>query len=164
MSEFGAPFIGSVKTVEPGWIDYNGHLNMAYYGVLFDRTVDEAFALVGLGPDYARERKASYYTLEAHLTYLRELGQGEPVKVTVQLLDYDAKRIHFVQEMMHAEHGWLAATMEAICLHVDMAAKRSAPFPPEMLERITAMREAHKALPVPPQVGHRIAISRKPAG
>ena len=39
---FFAPFVSSVMRVEPGWIDYNGHLNMAYYHVLFDRAVDEA--------------------------------------------------------------------------------------------------------------------------
>jgi acyl-CoA thioester hydrolase len=51
--------------------------------------------------------------------------------------------------------------MEAICMHVDMTAKRSTPFPPQMLERITAMHSAHNCLPVPPQVGHRIGIVRK---
>ena len=161
MSPYGAPFIGEIKTVEPEWIDYNGHFNMAYYAVLFDRTGDEAFALVGLGPDYIKAGGASYFTLEAHLTYARELAAGDPVRVTVQLLDYDAKRIHYVQEMFHAEENWLAATMEAICMHVDMTAKRSAPFPPEMLERIAAMHDAHQGLPVPPQVGHRIGIARK---
>jgi acyl-CoA thioester hydrolase len=161
MSQFGAPFVGTIKSVEPEWIDYNGHFNMAYYAVLFDRTADEAFELVGLGPDYVQSRNASYFTLEAHLTYARELTLGDPVKVTVQLLDHDAKRIHYVQEMFHAEDGWLAATMEAICMHVDMTAKRSAPFPPEMLERVAAMHAAHRTLPVPSQVGHRIGIVRK---
>jgi acyl-CoA thioester hydrolase len=161
MSRYGAPFIGTVKTVEPGWIDYNGHFNMAYYAVLFDRMVDEAMALVGLGPDYVETRQASYFTLEAHLTYARELASGDPVRVTLQLLDHDAKRIHYVQEMFHAGEGWLAATMEAICMHVDMRAKRSTPFPPEMLTRIAAMHAAHQGLPVPSQVGRRIGIVRK---
>jgi acyl-CoA thioester hydrolase len=161
MSPYAAPFIGAVKTVEPDWIDYNGHLNMAYYSILFDRTGDEAFELIGLGPDYIRSRNASYFTLEAHLTYFRELAAGDPVKVTVQFLDYDAKRIHFVQEMFHAEGNWLAATMESVCMHVDMTAKRSAPFPADMVERIAAMHAAHKSLPVPPQVGSRIGIRRR---
>jgi acyl-CoA thioester hydrolase len=78
MSQYGAPFVGTIKTVEPEWIDYNGHFNMAYYAVLFDRTVDEAFALVGLGPDYVQSRNASYFTLEAHVTYVRELAGAIP--------------------------------------------------------------------------------------
>lgn len=163
MSPYGAPFVGAIKTVEPGWIDYNGHFNMAYYAVLFDRTADEAFALVGLGPDYVRTHKASYFTLEAHLSYARELGEGDPVRVTVQLLDYDAKRFHFIQEMFHAEENWLSATMEAVCAHVDMTNRRSTPFPPEMLERFAAMRAAHRGLPIPPQAGRRIGMARKEA-
>jgi acyl-CoA thioester hydrolase len=158
---FPAPYQCSVQKVEDQWVDYNGHLNMAYYNVIFDRCGDEAFALLGLGPDYVKASKCSFFTLETHVTYLRELHAGEAVKVTVQLLDHDAKRIHYVQEMFHAAEGWLAAVTENIVMHVDMAAKRSAPFPDHVLTRIAAMREAHEKLPVPHQVGHRIGIPRK---
>ena len=46
---FFAPFVSSTMRVEPSWIDYNGHMNMAYYHVLFDRAVEEGFGVVGLG-------------------------------------------------------------------------------------------------------------------
>ena len=68
---FFAPFVSSTMRVEPGWIDYNGHLNMAFYNLLIDRAVDEAFELVGLGPDYVTERNCSFFTAEAHVRYLR---------------------------------------------------------------------------------------------
>lgn len=157
---FAAPFVGSVQTVEDRWIDYNGHFNMAYYNVIFDRCGDEAFALMGLGPDYVKARNASFFTLEAHVTYVRELHAQDSVRVTVQLLDFDAKRVHYVQEMFHAGEGWLACVTENIVMHIDMTAKKSAPFPPEVVERIHAMHAAHKSLPVPAQVGHRIGIAR----
>jgi len=67
---FFAPFVSTVMTVDSQWIDYNGHLNMAYYNVLIDRAVDEAFLLVGLGPDYVQNRGASFFTAEAHVRYL----------------------------------------------------------------------------------------------
>src|SRR5262245_65669019 len=89
---FFAPFVSSLMRVEAGWIDYNGHLNMAYYNVLFDRAVDEAFELIGCGLDYVRTRRHSCYTAEVHVRYLRELNAGDPVRVTFQLPDYDAKR------------------------------------------------------------------------
>src|SRR5688572_16618631 len=92
---FFAPFVSSVMRVEPAWIDYNGHMNMAYYNLLIDRAVDEAFELVGLGPDYVAARHASYFTAEAHVRYLRELSVNTPIRVTLRLLDYDDKRIHF---------------------------------------------------------------------
>ncbi|QPC41875.1 thioesterase family protein [Kaustia mangrovi] len=156
-----ALFRSSVMTVEPQWIDYNGHLNMAYYNVLFDHGVDEAFAGLGLGPDYVKTHNASFYTMEVHLTYLRELMEGDPVSITLQMLDCDAKRCHFIQSMYHATEGYLAATSEQICMHVDMGLKKSAPFPAEIHDNIKAMQERHAALPRPPQVGHVIGIPRK---
>jgi acyl-CoA thioester hydrolase len=155
---FFAPFVSSTMAVEPGWIDYNGHLNMAYYNLLIDRAVDEAFAQVGLGPDYVRERNASFFTAEAHVRYLRELKAGEEVRVTVHLLDYDEKRIHYFAELHQAREGWLSATSEQLALHVDMKSRRVAPFPDDVLERLAAMKAAHAALPEPDAVGHAIVM------
>jgi acyl-CoA thioester hydrolase len=135
---------------------------MAYYNVLFDRAGDEAFDAMGLGPDYVKARQASFFTLEAHVTYVRELHAGDDVRITTHILDYDAKRVHYVQQMFHARQGWLACVSEHIIIHVDMAAKKSAPFPADVLDKIKAMYEAHRHLPVPPQVGHKIGIPRKP--
>jgi acyl-CoA thioester hydrolase len=156
-----APFVSRIQEVEDQWIDYNGHFNMAYYNVLFDRAGDDVFATLGLGPDYIKERNASFFTLEAHLTYVRELHAGDRVRIETQILDCDAKRVHYVQQMFHAAEGWLSCVTELIVMHIDMAAKKSAPFPADIQSRIEAMREAHRALPVPPQVGHRIGIPRK---
>src|ERR1044072_3221169 len=88
---FFAPFVSSVMTVEPQWIDYNGHLNMAYYNVLFDRAVDEAYELIGIGADDVNPARHSCFTAEVHVRYLRELVAGAPVRVTFQLLSHDAK-------------------------------------------------------------------------
>ncbi len=158
---YPAPFVGPLITVEDQWTDYNGHLNMAYYNVIFDRAGDHAFEAVGLGPDYVRTRNASFFTMECHNTYLREIHAGEKVRVETQFLDCDAKRVHYVQQMYHATENWLCCVTEIIVMHVDMALKKSAPFPPDVMEKIQAMTDAHKGLPVPPQVGHRIGIPRK---
>ena len=121
---FFAPFVSSTMRVEPAWIDYNAHLNMAFYNLLIDRAVDEAFELVGLGQDYVSERNASYFTAEAHVRYVRELKVQAPVRTSIQLLDYDDKRIHFFCELHHAGEGWLSATSEQLALHVDLGAWR----------------------------------------
>ncbi len=107
---FLAPFVSSVMRVDPGWIDYNGHLNMAYYNVLFDRAVDEAYELIGCGPAYLQQSRHSTFTAETHVRYLRELHADDPVRVSFQLIDYDLKRIHYFEELRHAEEGWLSAT------------------------------------------------------
>ncbi len=158
MTEFAAPFVSSVMRVEPQWIDYNGHLNMAYYNVFFDRAVDELYELLGIGPDYLRERKHSTMVAEAHVRYLREINERDPVRVTVQLLDYDAKRFHIFEQLVHAEQGWVSATSENMTLHVDMTAKKVAPFPDDILRRFAAMKAAHAALPPPEGAGRRIAM------
>src|ERR1700726_3274117 len=143
---FFAPFVSSMMRVEDHWIDYNGHLNMAYYNVLFDRAVDEAYELIGIGADYVARRKHSFFTAEVHLRYLRELHAGDPVRVTFQLLGFDAKRLHYFEQLFHAEDGWLSATSENMALHVDMTAKKTAAFPDSVATRLARMRSAHAAL------------------
>lgn len=158
---FFAPFVSSPMTVEAGWIDYNGHLNMAYYNVLIDRSVDEAFALVGLGPEYVKERGHSFFTAEAHVRYLRELKAGETVRTTIRLIDYDEKRIHFFAELYHAHDGWMSATSEQMALHVDMASKKVVPLPDDVLDRLAAMKAAHAALPAPEGIGRKIGMAKR---
>ncbi|MFL6798220.1 MAG: thioesterase family protein [Xanthobacteraceae bacterium] len=158
---FFAPFVSSVMQVERAWIDYNGHLNMAYYNVLFDRAVDEAFELLGCGISYVNARRHSCYTAEVHLRYLRELHAGAPVRVTFQLLAYDAKRMHYFEQLFHADGGWVAATSENMSLHVDMATAKTAPFPAPVMQALARMLASHSRLPVPAAIGRHIAM---PAG
>ncbi len=155
-----APFVSKVMEIEKEWIDYNGHLNMAYYNVLFDRASDDAFELMGLGPSYARERKLTIYTAEVHICYVQELHLGDQVKVSFQLLDSDQKRLRAYQEIRHVE-GWLAATSETLSLHIDMAGPKVAAFPDDILEKIAALQAAHAALPHPARAGRSIEIKRK---
>src|SRR5262250_2651211 len=155
---FFAPFVSSIMRVAPEWIDYNGHLNMAYYNVLFDRAVVETYVLFGVGADYVAGRPQSIFTSEVHVRYLRELHAGDPVRVTFQLLDYDAKRMHFFEQLFHANEGWVAATSENMSLHVDMEAKKTTAFPPEIARCLARMKAAHADLPRPEAAGRRVAM------
>ena len=107
-----APFLSSVMQIEPQWIDYNGHLNMAYYNVMMDRAIDEMWLQLGIGPAYMKERHGSTFTAECHVRYLREIHLGDPVQITVYLLAADEKRMHTFEELRHATEGWLSATSE----------------------------------------------------
>ena len=158
---FFAPFVSSVMRVEPEWIDYNGHLNMAYYNVLFDRAVDETYELIGVGPDYVTSRRQSIFTAEVHVRYLRELHAGDPVRVTFQLIDYDAKRLHYFEQLFHAADGWVSATSENLSLHVDMTSKKTAAFPDEITTRLAEMKASHALLPVPEAAGRRIGMTAR---
>jgi acyl-CoA thioester hydrolase len=163
---FFAPFVSSPMRVEPQWIDYNGHLNIAYYTLLFDRAIDECLALLGIGEHYVRTRNASMFAAEVHMSYCRELHVGEAVRMTLQLLDFDAKRLHFFMEMRHARDGWLAATCENMSLHIDMTRRRVASFPDDVLANLALMKAAHSGLGLPEQAGRRIAMrqAREEAG
>jgi acyl-CoA thioester hydrolase len=159
--EFAAPFVSSLMRVEPAWIDYNGHLNMAYYNVLFDRAVDEAYEVLGIGLDYLRQTHHSTFTAEIHVRYLRELCENDPVRVTFQLLDYDAKRIQYFEQLLHADEGWVSATSENMTLHVDMTTKKVAPFPASVMRALARMKETHAHLPRPADAGRRIAMPER---
>lgn len=152
-------FRSSVMRVRPEWIDYNGHLNMAYYSVLFDEGADQVFEQLGFGPDYRTQSGHTTYSAEFHISYLRELHLDAPVTVTFQMIDCDEKRFHSYQELWHTD-GWLAATAETMTLHVDQSGPRVAPMPPDIFQRVDAMRDAHNALPRPARVGASIGIKR----
>mgnify|MGYP000097231160 CR=1 FL=1 len=154
-----APFMSSVMSVKPEWIDYNGHMNMAYYNVLFDTCGDEAYELLGLGPDYAKTRGFTTYTAEFHICYVRELHEGDRVRVSFQLIDHSDKSFHCYQELFH-EDGWLAATGEALGLHIDMSGPKVAPFPPDVADKFAAMAAKQAELPRPERAGRSIGIRR----
>jgi len=126
--------------------------------VLFDRAVDEVYVLLGVGADYLKNHKHSTFTAEVHVRYVRELKEGDPVRVTFQLLGYDAKRVHYFEQLFHATEGWVSATSENMTLHVDMTTKKVAPFPASIMRTLARMMAAHAQLPRPEAAGRRIAM------
>ncbi len=156
-----APFLSSVMQIDPSWIDYNGHLNMAYYNVMFDRAIDELWLKLGIGPAYMKTRQGSTFTAECHVRYLREIHLGDPVQVSILLVGADEKRLHTFEELRHADEGWLSATSENMTIHVDMAVRKTAPFPPDIRANIEAWAKAHAGLARPEGLGRRIAMPSK---
>ncbi|WP_136656344.1 thioesterase family protein [Nitratireductor sp. XY-223] len=155
-----APLRAPAAEIEASWIDYNGHLNMAYYNVLFDRCADHAFEAIGLTEEYVKERGLSFYVAEVHVCYLRELHLGARVTATFQLLDFDEKRLHAYSELIH-DDGWVAATSEALYLHIDASGPKVAPIPEPMASKVAEMHRAHAELAYPERVGRRIKINKK---
>ena len=144
--------------VRPEWIDFNGHLNMAYYNVLFDQAVDEIYEDLGFGPAY-RKTGFTTYVVEFHVCYLRELHEGDRVSVTLQLIDFDEKRFHLFQELWH-EDGWCAATGEGLTLHIDQSGPRVAPMPAHILANLQALKDRTAHLPLPARAGRGISLRR----
>ncbi|MEJ2028594.1 MAG: thioesterase family protein [Maritimibacter sp.] len=153
------PHISSVMEVEPGWIDYNGHMNMAYYNMLFDRAADEFYGEIGIGANYAAERGFTTYLAEIHIRYLRELHLGNKVTVKSWILDHDAKRYHGWQEVWH-EDGWCAASAEVLSLHIDMSGPKVAPMPDDIAARMADFARRHGRSDLPEGAGGRIGLRR----
>jgi acyl-CoA thioester hydrolase len=158
---FPAPFDRFRGEVLPEWIDYNGHMNLAYYTVLFDQATDLLFDELELGLDYRRDRKLGTFVAETHNLYERELLVGARVRVATQIIAMDAKRLHLGHEMYALDGpntGMRTATQELMFLHVDLGARQVCPFPPDMYERVSQAAAAHAGLPYPAWSGRRIAM------
>lgn len=159
--EFPAPLDVHRERVRSDWIDYNGHMNVAYYVLAFDHATDVFLAAVGLDDAHREATGGSTFAAEAHVTYTREVSEGDPLRITTQLLAYDAKRLHFFHHMYHADHGYLAATSEWLNLYIDLNTRRVAGMPDEVQERLAAMRRAHQTLGWPEQAGRVIRVPEK---
>jgi acyl-CoA thioester hydrolase len=155
-----APLSLHRDTVRPDWIDFNGHMNVAYYVLAFDGATDKFFDWLGLDAAYRQATNRSTFALEHHVVYLREVGLGDPLRFTTQLIDHDAKRVHYFHSMYHARDGYLAATSEIISMHVDLGTRRSIALAPPDDARLIALAAAHAALPRPEQCGRVIGIRR----
>jgi acyl-CoA thioester hydrolase len=145
-------------TVQSGWIDYNDHMNVGYYHVAFDLAAEEFFQFLGFTPEFRQRNEGTTFALESHLNFLREVKQGDGLRFEARLLDFDAKRVHFYQEMFHADAGYRAASCESLSAFVSQATRRTAPMPAKLLELLSAVKAAHAALPRPWQVGHAISV------
>lgn len=147
-------------SVVPEWIDYNGHMNVAYYVLAFDRATDQLFDYLGIGEAYRLATNCSIFALEAHITYERELRAGEAFAIDSRLIDADRKRLHMFHTMTKGNGTDVAATMEVMGLHVNLAGPRSVPMPDDVFGRIEALLATHRLLPPPPQLGRKIGIRR----
>lgn len=154
-----APLMSSFQTVEAGWIDYNEHMNMGYYTVLFDRAADEAYEEIGFGPEYRAASGCTTYTAEFHVRYLKELKLGDRVQGAFRILDHDEKRFHSFQELIR-EDGTVVATGEGIALHVDQSGPNVAPMPEAILARLREVAKAHATLPRPEEAGRGMGLRR----
>lgn len=155
-----APLEWRRQTILSQWIDYNGHLNLAYYVLLFDQASDQFLDHLGLDADFRAAGAVSTFAAENHVCYLREVKEADSVRLTTQLLDYDEKRFHFFHRMHHADEGYLAATSELLALYVDMNHRRVTSMPPAVLQRLAETRRSHAALPAPEQAGRVIAVKK----
>lgn len=156
-----APIVTSVQTVEKAWIDYNGHMNVAYYTLAFDRALDEVYDLWGVGPALIPTHNMGPMALQTQIHYMAELLEGEGFHAECLLIDCDHKRVHVVMTMIAEKTGKPCAVYETLSTNVDLGQRRSANYPAEHAARLQAWKAAHAGLPRPAQVGATIGIRRR---
>lgn len=158
-----APIRTRPRRVQADWIDYNGHMNVAYYTLAFDNALDEVLEeRIGIGESLAREGKFGPMALQTQIHYLGELLEGAEFTCEFQLLDADHKRMHMFMTMIDLATGQPAATYEQLTMNVDLAARRSAPYPDWAQERIARLLALHASLPRPELAGNPLGIRHKP--
>ncbi|MEP5764308.1 MAG: thioesterase family protein [Halieaceae bacterium] len=148
-------------TVQPTWIDYNGHMNMGYYLVAFDQVATDSFYdYLGIGVAHKQAIGKSTFSLAANIDFIGELMEGDPMRFTTQLVDYDHKRLHFMHCLYHGEQGYLAATNENLGMYIDMSTRRSTEFSEEQMARFQQELELGQTQPVTEQLGRKLGIRR----
>lgn len=166
-------------TVLPEWIDYNGHMSEAFYVLAFGFATDHVMESLGMDPQYREVTGNSLYTVEAHVRYLSETGEGAPLTITTTIVGAGAKKLHLAHEMRTSskaddggggaategtqpggaapDAGTLIATEELLALHVNSGTGRTAPFP----EQIAHIIEGHRlpdTLEPPDWIGRSVSL------
>jgi len=147
--------------VLPDWVDYNGHMNDAAYAIPFSRAIDAMMAMVGLDEAGRVATNHTIFTLAMQMRYHHEVKQGEPLKVSGQIIEMDAKRIRLYQWLRHGVDDTLLATCEQLLASVDQSGPKIAAFPESVGEKLQAIAAEHTELPIPDDAGQGIALKRK---
>lgn len=156
--EYKAPLRVHAFETEPAWIDMNGHVNVAYFVMMFDLGIDGFQAQVDLGEDYLDDCKMSTFAVQYHVHHLAEMMVAEKGYVNCQLIDFDTKRIHLFQTMHRASNDQQVAAMEIMLLNVDTNIRKAVAMPVDRLENLGRLETAHKAMPRPALLGKSLGI------
>ncbi|MBQ0718957.1 MAG: thioesterase family protein [Gammaproteobacteria bacterium] len=143
----------TVITVDPDWVDYNGHMNLAYYVLAFDKATDNFYDQLGIGLDYRAQEDSSMFTLGINVDYLREVFQGDELRITTQLLELDKKRLRYIHQMYQGDESAPVALNECLAIHVNMTSRKSEPFPAATQSRIDKAMALQIQLPQPASAG-----------
>ncbi len=144
--------------MRPEWIDHNGHLNLAYYIVLFDEATDALRRAIGLGEAYRVRTGFGTFAVETHTLYLAELVEGDATAAHSVVLGADRKRLHIAHELRRERDGVVAARQELMYLTVDLSTRRSVPWPEDTMAGLADAVAAHGVAARPDWVGRRIGL------
>tara|TARA_B100000965_G_scaffold74030_1_gene58441 strand:- start:1151 stop:1621 length:471 start_codon:yes stop_codon:yes gene_type:complete len=125
----------STEKIKKEWTDYNGHMNVAYYVLIFDLNAAELLMnKFNMGEKSAKETNKSTMVVESHITYNQELLEGDEVDLNLIYFNHDKKRLQYKFEMVHKTKNYLASTIEILALYVDLGKRKVTEFEDEKLK------------------------------
>ena len=122
------------QIIKKEWTDYNNHMNMAYYVLVFDQIWEIILEKFKMGEQSAKSTKMSTMVVETHTTYNNEVKEGDEVEINLTFFDHDKKRLHFKMEMIEKSSKKLSATLEMLSLYIDLNKRRVAEFEDEKVK------------------------------
>jgi acyl-CoA thioester hydrolase len=122
------------QVIKKEWTDYNNHMNMAYYVLVFDQIWEIILEKFKMGEQSAKTKKMSTMVVETHTTYNNEVKEGDEVEINLTFFDHDKKRLHFKMEMIEKSSKKLSATLEMLSLYIDLNKRRVAEFEDEKVK------------------------------
>ena len=151
--------VSYAATVKRDWLDYNDHMNVAYYVMAFDLAIDAFKEVIGISREYIERERRSTVALESHITYHQEASLGDELRIDTRAIDFDGKRAHLCQEMYRGDQ--LLASQETLSISFDTTARKSCRFDEAIAQRYECMVAAQRKLPVPDWLGRSVGIRRK---
>ena len=125
-------FLSTTKIINK-WTDYNGHMNLAFYILVFDKGAEIILSKFKMGEESAKKNKKSTMAVESYTTYNNEVKENEEVDICLSYVDHDKKRLHLKLEMYEKNKNILSATTEVIYLYVDLNIRKVAEFENEKI-------------------------------
>jgi acyl-CoA thioester hydrolase len=122
------------QIIKKEWTDYNNHMNMAYYVLVFDQIWEIVLEKFKMGEQSAKTTNMSTMVVETHTTYNNEVKEGDEVEINLSFFDHDKKRLHYKLEMIEKSSKKLSATLEMLSLYIDLNKRRVVEFEEEKVK------------------------------
>ena len=127
------PFHIANQVIKKEWTDYNNHMNMAYYVLVFDQIWEVMLEKFKMGENSAKTTNMSTMVVETNTTYNNEIKEGDEVELNLTFFDHDKKRLHFKMEMIEKSSKKLAATHESLSLYINLKLRKVTEFEEEKI-------------------------------
>ncbi len=158
---YDAPIKLPVKKVLKSWIDYNGHMNVAFYTMAIDKSLDIFLEkYLGLGETHARYNKMGPFVVQANFHYLNEMKYNDKFHVQVKLIDFDSKKMYLLLSIISEKLKSIMAMSEQLLVNVNLSKRKTEFYPEWAIKRLTLMKKNHKPLELPKNIGKKIIIRK----